>query len=366
MIVQSSSVHLSAEHEKYESSEVHQSLLQGDRASFAAQFQQVRMEALQFSQSWFGAAPITGAPEENKASILVMTDEGLKFRSAQERESDMHKQQELTRARLLQSLLDAINPKSRDFFTQSQIDIPDVETEGVEYADADMPLIRLPAITMEMTFKMTESIEEYECTTFNSCGIVKTADGQEIEFDLGLKMERSYSASREYEMTQEVVFTDPLIVNFEGNAADLSEDKYAFDIDADGETEMISYLLGSSGMLALDKNGDGVINDGSELFGALTGDGFAELAAYDEDGNNFIDEADSIFSELGIWTKTAEDEQIQSLQERGIGAIYLGASDTPFDIKDEKNQQHGRVISSGFYLTEAGDVGTVQQIDMVV
>ena len=44
-------------------------------------------------------------------------------------------------------------------------------------------------------------------------------------------------------------------------------------------------MLNGSGYLALDKNGDGTINDGSELFGTRNGDGFADLAQYDEDGN---------------------------------------------------------------------------------
>ena len=76
-----------------------------------------------------------------------------------------------------------------------------------------------------------------------------------------------------------------------------------FDIDADGEEESISYLQGGSGYLALDKNGDGVINDGSELFGTKSGDGFADLAEYDADGNGWIDENDPIFDKLLIWAK---------------------------------------------------------------
>jgi hypothetical protein len=45
---------------------------------------------------------------------------------------------------------------------------------------------------------------------------------------------------------------------------------------------------------------DGRVNDGRELFGPITGDGFAELAAYDDDGNNWIDENDGIYDNLSI------------------------------------------------------------------
>ena len=65
--------------------------------------------------------------------------------------------------------------------------------------------------------------------------------------------------------------------------AEVSDQTFYFDLDADGKEEEISVLNGS-GYLALDKNGDGTINDGSELFGTRNGDGFADLAQYDEDG----------------------------------------------------------------------------------
>lgn len=61
-------------------------------------------------------------------------------------------------------------------------------------------------------------------------------------------------------------------------------------MDCDGKQEEISKLNAGCGYLALDKNGDGVINDGNELFGVKTGDGFYELSKYDSDLNGWIDE----------------------------------------------------------------------------
>lgn len=82
------------------------------------------------------------------------------------------------------------------------------------------------------------------------------------------------------------------------------------DLDADGMEDQISFVLPGSGFLALDLNGDGRINDGRELFGPETGDGFAELARYDEDGNQWIDENDPVFERLRIWTKDAEGRDV--------------------------------------------------------
>ncbi len=63
-----------------------------------------------------------------------------------------------------------------------------------------------------------------------------------------------------------VRLTDPLVINLDTEAASVSDQKFYFDLDADGHAEQISFLNSGSGFLALDKNGDGVINDGSELF----------------------------------------------------------------------------------------------------
>ncbi len=141
-----------------------------------------------------------------------------------------------------------------------------------------------------------------------------------------------------------------------------------FDIDANGSLDKIATLKSNSGMLALDKNQDGKINDGSELFGSISGNGFAELAKDDEDNNQFIDEADSIYKQLRIWQRYADgSQQLIALGEKNIGAIFLGHITTPFQLKaEENNPSLGEVASSGIYLNGNGQVGTVQQINFTV
>ena len=368
MIIQSSNVHMSAEHEKFESVTRSSTF---DSSSEKLDFSQFMKES-GFGGLFGGAGasattPADGASgdegESTTPSILVMTDNGYEFNTGDSEDKSLAQQQEITRDRLFRGLLEAISGRKVPMADINQDELASVPEElGVK---ADGSPIGGQVNMLTMTFNVTETVEEYECSSFNSCGSVKTADGREIDFALEMSMERSYSHTRTVEVTQQVSFTDPLVINFEGNAADLSDEKFNFDLNADGEDELISYFA-NSGMLALDKNDDGVINDGTELFGALSGNGFADLAQYDEDGNNYIDEADSIFDDLQIWTKTLGEDTLESLADRDIGAIYLGSTETPFDVKGEDNQQNGRVRASGFYLTEAGDVGTVQQVDMAV
>ena len=144
--------------------------------------------------------------------------------------------------------------------------------------------------------------------------------------------------------------------------------KFLFDINADGKEDNISCVNQGSGFLALDKNGDGKINDGNELFGTKSGDGFKDLAAYDQDGNGWIDEADDVFQNLKIWTKDADgNDQLLDLKESGIGALYLGNVSTQFSLNHQETNATNAVIrSTGVYLKESGEVGTMQHVDLAV
>ncbi|MDR1163337.1 MAG: VCBS repeat-containing protein [Candidatus Accumulibacter sp.] len=215
-----------------------------------------------------------------------------------------------------------------------------------------------------------ESYTETEQMSFSANGVVRTADGKSIAFEMSLSMERSYheESSVSIRMGSGGNTCDPLVINFNGNAAQLIDQRFAFDLNADGEaSERINFLASGSGFLAFDRNGDGKINDGSELFGARTGDGFAELAALDGDRNGWIDESDAAYSQLSVWIKNASGAEIlRSLKEANVGAISVSRASTPFSIKDANNNLEGQVRASGVYLRENGGVGSVQQVDLTV
>ena len=212
---------------------------------------------------------------------------------------------------------------------------------------------------------------ESESTSFSAAGIVKTADGREIAFSVDLNMSREFLQEQNINIRAgdaAVKLKDPLVINFGGGSAELTDTRFSFDIDSDGREDQIAFVGPNSGFLALDRNEDGKINDGSELFGATTGQGFAELAAYDQDGNQWIDENDSIYNNLRIWSKTADgQDQLIGLGQAGVGAIYLGNVTTPFSIKDGQNELLGQVRDTGIFLREKdGQAGTIQQIDLTV
>ena len=209
---------------------------------------------------------------------------------------------------------------------------------------------------------------EFESTTFASQGVVQTQDGRSIGFNIEVSMSREFTTEFNILETENYIKTDPLMINLDSNIGSVSDQKFYFDLDTDGKEEQISFAGQGSGLLALDINGDGTINDGSELFGTKSGDGFKDLAGYDNDGNGWIDENDSVFSRLKVWTKDAEgNDYLIDLKEADVGAIYLGNADTQFSLKNDENKLNAEIKKTGIYLRESsGTAGTLNHVDMVI
>lgn len=222
----------------------------------------------------------------------------------------------------------------------------------------------------EMSLKQTDIHYEEETVQFASRGEVTTEDGRIINFSLDISLDRSFLSREEHELNiqrwqERVNLIDPLVISLDGKMPQLSDTTFEFDLNADGEKENISFTGAGSGFLAFDKNNDNVINDGSELFGAGTGNGFKELAAFDEDQNNWIDENDAIFSKLSVWTRDEDGQDVLiSLKDAGIGAIALDYAATSFNMTKSDDTLQGQLKSTGIFLFENGGVGSIHQIDL--
>lgn len=126
--------------------------------------------------------------------------------------------------------------------------------------------------------------------------------------------------------------TDPLVLDLAGNGFTTRglDDPVRFDLDGDGRSDRISAPSGDDALLALDRNGNGRIDDGRELFGDQHGaaNGFAELAKFDDNGDGRIDARDAVFERLSLLRfDAAGRQQSQSLAEAGVAAIELQARD---------------------------------------
>ncbi|MCQ2505887.1 MAG: hypothetical protein MJ113_01775 [Lachnospiraceae bacterium] len=222
--------------------------------------------------------------------------------------------------------------------------------------------------TWQKITAISGSYAESEYTTFASKGIVNTKDGRSIDFNVEIAMSRAFVSQIDSLEIKEYIKTDPLMINLDTNIGSVSDQKFYFDLDSDGKKEKISFAGKGSGFLAIDKNEDGKINDGSELFGTKSGDGFKDLSLYDEDGNGFIDESDSVFSKLKVWYKDEEgNDVIIDLKKADVGAIYLGNTNTQFSLKNENHELNAEIKKTGIYLHEStGEVGTLNHVDLAV
>lgn len=207
---------------------------------------------------------------------------------------------------------------------------------------------------------------EQETTSVRADGLVLTADGRRIRFSLELVMQRSYAESSHVRLQIGTPQRrDPLVLNFDGSAAELVDRRIDFDLDGDGRGESIPLLAGNRAYLVFDRNDDGRVDDGRELFGPVSGDGFAELAALDADRNGWIDAADPGFAALRVWQPQGDDA-LRSLREAGVGALSTAAVDSTFALRGTGNSDLGQIRSTGLYVAESGDVRTLQQIDLSV
>ena len=102
---------------------------------------------------------------------------------------------------------------------------------------------------------------------------------------------------------------DPIALDLDGDGVEFVKNGAYFDYDNNKFAEKATWIGKDDGWLALDKNGDGKIGDGSELFGeamrkkdgTLAKDGFDALAEFDDNKDGKIDANDAIYSQLRVW-----------------------------------------------------------------
>lgn len=184
-----------------------------------------------------------------------------------------------------------------------------------------------------LIYNRSETQVEKSRVSFAAQGVVKTADGREINLNLSFNIDQEVVKQSNFQLRAGDALKDPLVINFGGSVASFTNRTMSFDIDYDGVLDSFHTLNAGSGYLVLDKNNNGVVDDGRELFGPQTDNGYGELAKYDEDGNGWIDENDSVFDHLKIWYHDEQgNSRLVAMTDKQVGAIYLGSVDTQMNM----------------------------------
>ena len=156
--------------------------------------------------------------------------------------------------------------------------------------------------------------------------------------------------------TGDMVRSDPLILDLAGNGVALAAvGDRLFDLDGDGKLDRPAWVAGDDALLALDRDGNGAIDDGRELFGDQNGaaDGFGELARFDANGDGGIDAADPVFAKLKL---LFADGRQEALADHGIVRLRLGAV-VPLGI----DVAGGRLVAAGGFDRADGSAGLVTE-----
>lgn len=206
-------------------------------------------------------------------------------------------------------------------------------------------------------------------------GTIVASDGTQRQLDINIGISQSFvqnlqlnrsNATQNIPQGVNKKIIDPLVIDYEGNGTELSDTKMRFDLDSDGTPDQIATLKKGSGFLALDKNGDGKINDGNELFGTKSGDGFKDLSVYDSNGDGKIDKDDPIYDKLRVWTPDGNGEgKLVGLGEKGVGVIYLNPKESEELMKGESGDLLGIKRKSADFLFNNGNTGNIHHIDLV-
>ncbi len=150
----------------------------------------------------------------------------------------------------------------------------------------------------------------------------------------------------------------PLVLDIDGDGIELAAlgatGSVYWDIDLDGFAEASGWIAGGDGLLAIDLDSDGVINDHGELFGDQTGsnNGFAALSVYDTNSDGDITSADTQFDDLLVWIDTNADgysqaDELHTLDDLSITSIDLGYSDVSYTISGNEILQESTFTING-------------------
>ncbi|MBN2782036.1 MAG: hypothetical protein JXQ66_02220 [Campylobacterales bacterium] len=194
-------------------------------------------------------------------------------------------------------------------------------------------------------------------------GSAKTSDNKKIDFSLSIHWNEEFVQTSRAMIQDGKVFQDPLIISFDGMPPVASEQ---FEFDLNKNADKLNFL-NNGAYLVNDKNKNNIADDGSELFGTKSGDGFLVLKQHDDDKNGWIDSSDSIYKNLKLWRPELDgDNQLVSLEEMGIGAISLTSTQIDFISKSSIDTPIANYKDASVALGEDGKAYGVFSVDLAM
>jgi hypothetical protein len=168
----------------------------------------------------------------------------------------------------------------------------------------------------------------------------------------------------------------PLVLDLDGDGIETTKLGYGaggsrtyFDMDANGTIERTGWITGGDGLLMMDRNGNGLVDNQSELFGnnAQYADGFANLKSLDSNNDNLITNLDADFGGLRVWIDRNENGVLDrreslSLTQLGITEINLNATQYADGWGNPTRYNNENLVTAGSTFTMNGVTKTIEDV----
>ncbi len=157
---------------------------------------------------------------------------------------------------------------------------------------------------------------------------------------------------------------DPLVIDLDGDGIELvslDDSSAYFDLDGDGYAELTGWVSSDDGLLAIDRDGNGVIDDISELFGSSDQTGYEELQAFDTNGDGVVNNLDANFGDLLLWQDfdgdgISQEYELSTLDEAGIVELSLSTTDVDLTVEGNAVIETADVTFSDGSTTQSWEV----------
>ncbi|SQF93613.1 calcium binding hemolysin protein [Paucimonas lemoignei] len=168
------------------------------------------------------------------------------------------------------------------------------------------------------------------------------------------------------------LLTSPIVLDLDGDGVETtaSNGKSFFDHDANRFAELTGWVGHDDGLLVRDLNGNGLIDDGTELFGnhtlLTTGvsaeNGFQALSEMDSNNDSSIDSFDAEFNSLGVWKDGNGDGIVQAGELKSLSAVGVGSLSLSYAQSDKVDAQGNHHKQLGSYVTVDGSVREMHDV----
>lgn len=158
---------------------------------------------------------------------------------------------------------------------------------------------------------------------------------------------------------------DPLVLDLEGDGLDLGEagEAATFDVNADGTLDKTGWVRGDDALLVYDRNGNGLLDDGSELFGDQNGasNGFAELSKHDDNRDGRIDSKDSIFKALQLYRDLNGNGRVDAGELKNLSQSEIVSLDLRF-LRETAKLNGNSLLLRGSFERADGSTGRMDDV----